>query len=136
MSRRSSSLPGPGEWPLPVRLLILAAERECPAGHAGAFTALLSLAQTKVPARGIFDPAASSDEELFAAIDAVASRHLGLTAARAAWRRHLRHAALDLDARDKIEHAALRVQAVSDTAYFYAGLAFGIAAASLYRRGA
>jgi hypothetical protein len=34
---------------------------------------------------------------------------------------------LNLDQRDGLEQAALQVQSVSDTAYFYTGLAFGLA---------
>ena len=70
---------------------------------------------------------------MFAALETVASRHLGMAAAQAAWRRALRAARLELETRDRIEHAALRVQGVSDTTYFYAGLAFGLACRSLYR---
>jgi len=40
---------------------------------------------------------------------------------------HSRLRKLDFDRRDKIEQAALHVQTVSDTAYFYAGLMFGLA---------
>lgn len=135
MNRRMPSSPLVSEWPLQLRLLILAAERECPAGHAGALRELTSLALTKVPARGIFDPTARGEHDLFAAIDAVASRHLDLGAARAAWRRAVREARLDLQARDRLEHAAQQVQGVSDTAYFYAGLAFGLTCAWLCRHG-
>lgn len=38
----------------------------------------------------------------------------------------MRRARLELDARDRIERAALEARTVSDTAYFYAGLAFGL----------
>lgn len=141
MRRRSPSSPGsipgaiPGAIDVPplLRLLIRAAERECPSGHAGALRELTSLALTKVPARGIFDPTSRGEHELYAAIDAVAVRHLGLTGARQAWRRAVNGARLELEARDRLEQAALRVQAVSDTSYFYTGLAFGLTAVSLYR---
>ena len=133
MRRRTSLSASSGEWPLHLRLLILAAERECPGGHARALSELMALALTKVPARGIFDPTAAGEHDLFAALDAVAMRHLGMTAARAAWRRALRDAHLEVEARDTIEHAAQRVQGVSDTAYFYAGLAFGLTCASMFR---
>jgi hypothetical protein len=94
---------------------------------------LTTLALDKVPARGIFDPAARSEPELFTAIESVATTHLELTAARAAWRRALRRAELTIERRDSIEAAALEVQSVSDTAYFYAGLAFGLAFMAGYR---
>lgn len=132
MSRRMPSFRLPDGWPPHLRLLILAAERECPAGHAGALRDLTSLAMTKVPARGIFDPTSRGEHDLFAEIDAVANRHLGMAAARGGWRRAVRDARLDLQARDGVEHAAQQVQGVSDTAYFYAGLAFGLVSVSVY----
>jgi hypothetical protein len=133
MKRRPPSPPRRGDWPPHLRLLIHAAERECPPGHAGALKELTSLALTKVPARGIFDPTARGEHDLFTAIDVIAGRHLGMADARVAWRRALRSAPLELPVRDRVEHAALRVQGVSDTAYFYTGLAFGLTSISLYR---
>lgn len=133
MSRRTPSFASSDEWPTHLRLLVHAAERECPAGHAGALEDLTSLALTKVPARGIFDPASGDEDDLYTAIEAVASRHLGMTAARTAWRRAISGARLELEARDRVEHAAQRVQGVSDTAYFYTGLAFGLTSIVVYR---
>jgi hypothetical protein len=66
----------------------------------------------KVPARGIFDPGARGEDDLFAAIEAVAHAHLELTGARSEWRRALEAAGLDLDRRDDVEQAALQVQSV------------------------
>lgn len=134
MSRRTPSSRMPDEWPPHLQLLIVAAERECPAGHAGALRELLSLAVTKVPARGILDPTSRGEQDLFAAIDAIANRHLGMDAARSAWRRAVRDTALEFEARDRLESAAQRVQCVSDIAYFYTGLTFGLTFVSLYRR--
>jgi hypothetical protein len=135
MPRRRSQSVDLTEWPLPLRQIIRAAERECPRGHAAALRELTALAITKVPSRGIFDPAARGEHELFAAIESVAQAHLELADARTAWRTALRAAALDLQARDEVERAALQLQTVSDTAYFYAGLAFGLASAVAYRAG-
>ena len=132
MSRRSPSPARPAEWPFHLRQIMRAAERECPDGHARALVELTALALTKVPARGIFDPTSRGEEELFAAIESVAKSHLGLTTARAAWQGALRGSHLELEARDSLERAALRVQGVSDTAYFYAGLAFGLACLTVY----
>jgi hypothetical protein len=123
------------EWPRALRQIIRAAERECPSGHAEALRELTALALTKVPSRGIFDPAARGEHELFAAIDAVAHAHLDLAEARTAWRTALQDAAMSIEARDEVERAALQVQGVSDTAYFYTGLAFGLAWVSVYRTG-
>jgi hypothetical protein len=121
---RSASVP---EWPLALRWLIHAAERECPRGHAGALRELTALALRKVPSRGLFDPGARSEHELYVAIESIARTHLELEGARSAWRGALQAADLDLERRDGIERAALQLQSVSDTAYFYAGLAFGLA---------
>lgn len=132
MSRRSPSLE-PLELPVHMRHLIRAAERECPRGHARALRDLTSLAVTKVPARGIFDPTSRGEHELFTAIEVIANRHLDRRRARAAWGTAVRAARLELEARDRIERAALQVQSVSDTAYFYTGLAFGLTWVSVYR---
>ena len=132
MPRRPSSTAAP-ELPAHLRHVIQAAERECPKGHARALRELTSLAVRKVPARGIFDPAARGDQELFTAIEVVANRHLGRTRARASWTAAVRSARLEFAARDRIERAAVQVQGVSDTAYFYAGLAFGLTWLSVYR---
>ena len=121
------------DWPLSLRLVIRSAELECPSGHAEALLDFAALAMRKIPSRGIFDPAARGDHELFSAIENVARTHLELTEVRAAWRAAIDAADLELEQRDDIERAALQVQAVSDTAYFYAGLAFGLTAAWVYR---
>jgi hypothetical protein len=133
MNRRSSSPAGLIDLPAPLRHVIRAAARECPKGHADALRDLTTLAITKVPARGIFDPTTRGEHELFAAIEVIANRHLGRTRARAAWRVAIRRARLELEARDRLERAAHQVQGVSDTAYFYAGLAFGLTWLSIRR---
>jgi hypothetical protein len=132
MSRRSPTTATP-DLPAPLRHVFIAADRECPAGHARALRDFTALAVRKVPARGIFDPTCGGDQELFTAIEVIADRHLGRKRARAEWKSAIRRANLDLDARDRIERAALQVQGVSDTAYFYAGLAFGLTWLSVYR---
>lgn len=135
MRRRRSRPETLAEWPPTLRYLVRAAELECPRGHSEALLELIALALTKVPARGIFDPAARGEDELFGAIESVAQAHLELPGARAAWRRALKGADLSLDERDEIERAAQQVQGVSETAYFYAGLAFGLAAVCIHRSG-
>jgi len=133
MRRRSRRPVEPVGLPVHLRHVLRAAERECPRGHARALRELTALAVQKVPARGIFDPAARGEEDLFKAIETVADRHLGRAPARAAWRRALRRGRLDLTTRDQIDRAALQVQGVSDTVYFYTGLAFGLTWLSVYR---
>ncbi len=132
-SRGSLKVVEPVDLPVHLRQVIRAAERECPRGHAGALQDLTALAVRKVPARGIFDPTARGEEDLFRAIETIADRHLGRTPARGAWKAAIRGGRLELAARDRIERAALQVQGVSDTAYFYAGLAFGLTWISVYR---
>ena len=127
MRRHRRSRSAGSELPPQLRLLIRSAELECPAGHADALRALTTLALHKIPARGIFDPAARGEQELYVAIDSVAQTHLKLATAKTAWRTALDAANLALEPRDRIERTALEVQSVSDTAYFYAGLAFGLA---------
>lgn len=131
-TRKRSSHP---HWPGQLQLLFVAAEHECPPGHAEALRELAALATTKVPSRGIFDPTTRGEQDLFAAIDGVAVRHLGMRRAKAAWRRVVRNAAIEPGTRERIEQAAQQVQGVSDTAYFYAGLAFGLTSAAVYRIG-
>ncbi len=135
MHPRRSQPVMPAEWPQALRQVIRAAQLECPRGHAQALLALTTLAIHKVPARGIFDPAVRGEDDLFSAIESVAREHLALTDARTAWRAALEAGGLDLERRDDIEQAALQVQSVSDTAYFYAGLAFGLASLCVYRTG-
>jgi hypothetical protein len=135
MPRRRTRSPSLAEQPPALRHVIQAARLECPRGHAQALTDFTALALRKIPSRGIFDPAARGDHDLFTAIEAVADTHLRFSEARAAARAALDAADLDLERRDAIERAALQVQSVSDTAYFYAGLAFGLTAATVYRSG-
>lgn len=135
MSARTQKRSSHTQWPEQLRLLFAAAEHECPAGHAPALRELTALAQIKVPGRGLFDPTTRGEHDLFAAIEAVADRHLGMRQAKATWKRVLRRAELEPDAREQIEEAAQQLQGVSDTAYFYAGLAFGLTSAFVYRVG-
>lgn len=116
-----------------MRLLIKAAERECPPGHAEALVDLSALALRKVPSRGLFEPGTRDEPEFFADIESVAKAHLAFGGARSAWNGALDKAHLSRDLRDDIETAALHLQGVSETAYFYAGLAFGLTFVSLYR---
>ena len=133
MRRRRSGSGEITEWPPVLRYVIRAAEHECPRGHAEALLELTMLALTKVPARGIFDPGGRGEDDLLARIERVARTHLDLAGARAAWDAALDGADLDFDRRDAIAQAAVQVQTVSDTANFYAGLAFGLTAVLVYR---
>ena len=133
MRQRRSRREARGDLPAPLLQLLHAAELECPHGHAEALTELTTLAIRKIPARGIFDPAVHGEPELFTAIEAVAVRHLSLANARAAWRGAIDAAELPFAKRDDLERTAQRVLDISETTYFYAGLAFGLAFVCAYR---
>jgi hypothetical protein len=114
--------------PVLVRL-IQAAEhiREDAEGHEiiGAARALREFGEMALwvlPICGVFVP---SDQKVSILIDRVATRHLGLEAARTEFRK----AVADIEPferRDAIESAHGHVRAVSEDAYFYAGLALGV----------
>jgi hypothetical protein len=91
---------------------------------------MIAMALQKMPARGIFDPAVAGEHELYAAIDGIAKAHLSSARARAAWRTAIDAAGLELTLRDNIDGAAAEVRHISDSAYYYAGLAFGLVFAS------
>lgn len=133
MRHRPSRSVSVAEWTPAIRGLIRAAELECPAGHAVALRELTELAARKLPSRGLFDPGLRADDGLFSAIESIASAHLGLREARSAWRTALDAANLQFEPRDRIEQSALQIQTISDTSYYYAGLAFGLASVHLYR---
>lgn len=91
---------------------------------------------SKVPSRGIFDPGLRDEPEFYLAIEVIAKTHLGFGKVRAAWRdalKELKAANVGIDARDDVESAALDVAGISDTAYFYTGLAFGLVFAAPWR---
>src|SRR5581483_2853485 len=99
-TRRQSRSVNAADWPQALRTVIEAAEKECPPGHARALRDMTALALYKVPSRGIFDPGARGEDDLFSAIEVVARDHLELGAARSAWRDAVKAAGLTLDRRD------------------------------------
>src|SRR5688572_24512349 len=131
--RQRRSRAARNELPATLQQLVHAAQTECPRGHAEALTELTTLAIRKIPSRGVFDPAVRGEPDLFAAIEAVAIRHLALSNARTAWRGALDAAELTFARRDEVERAAQHVQDISDTTYFYAGLAFGLSFVCAFR---
>lgn len=95
--------------------------------EAAALRALGELALSQVISRGVLAP---SEDELYNAIDRIATTHLGLGAAR----KELGNAIAGVEPftkRDEIEVAVNRVCAVLDVVYFNAGLAFGVTLADL-----
>jgi hypothetical protein len=121
------------QCPHPLSLLIESAARECPAGHAGTLAELLTLALQKAPSRGIFEPGQRDEAELSVQIESIAKKHLDLDAACAAYRKSLDDAGLEFAARERIATSANDLRTVSDTAHYYAGLAFRLAFGFGYR---
>ena len=120
---------GPGTLSPYLMSVIAALEQDAAErpGEAQALRAFGELALVQIPRRGVFAPA---DGELYSPIATIADRHLGLRVSRTAF--------LDATAavepfarRDEIQSAANDFQTVSDLAYFYAGLAFGVTFADL-----
>ena len=117
------------DCPLPLRRVIRAALRERPAGHSETLRDIIDMALQKMPARGIFDPAAAGEHELIRG-DRRDRQGAFILHALAAWQKAINPANLALTQRDNIEVAAAEVRHISDSAYYYAGLAFGLVFAS------
>lgn len=91
-------------------------------GTAGALREFGDLALWALPVHGVFVP---NENEVSVIIERVAIRHLGLERARAEFRKAV--ASVEpFDRRDPIESAHNQVRSVTEEAYFYAGLAFGV----------
>lgn len=91
-------------------------------GESDALRAFGELAAFQIPTRGLF---ASSESDLDVAIDRIAKKHLGFKTAR----KEFFDATAKVEPfamRDRIETAANDMRSISDTAQFYAGLAFGV----------
>lgn len=92
-----------------------------------ALRAFGELARVQIPARGVLAP---TENELYQAMDRIATTYLGLSNPRKAFRAAL--ASVEPFAkRDEIECVVNQLRAVSDIAYFNAGLAFGVTFADL-----
>jgi hypothetical protein len=87
------------------------------------------LALQNVGFRGVLAP----DPDLYKRIEDLAKKHLDWIDAKGELRKAL-DAVKDFERRDAIVCAHTRVIDVSDTAYYYAGLAFGLTLADLVRR--
>jgi hypothetical protein len=85
------------------------------------------LALWVVPAHGVFAP---NLEHVSMVIERVAKRHLDFDAARRELREALR-VVERFEHREPIESAMNYVEATSEEAYFYAGVAFGVTVADL-----
>ncbi len=124
---RGRSRKAPGTLAPSVELIVKALEEHhqeygLRRGESDALRAFGELAASRVPTRGVF---ASSEGDLDMAIDRIAKKHLGLKTPR----KEFFDAIAKVEPfalRDQIETAANHLRSVSDTAQFYAGLAFGI----------
>ena len=133
MSRRREKKSARALAPLLSRLIEALKEQETRdrPGESAALRAFGELALIQVPSRGALAP---NDDELYNAIDRIARKHLGLRKASKEF--HRATAAIEpFTKRDEVESAANHIRAVSDMAYFYTGLAFGITMMTTTDRG-
>jgi hypothetical protein len=112
--------------PLLVRLMH-AAERDDRPHVAQALAAYGDYALIAIPTVGVLP---RDEPKFYSAVDRVARKHLGFTEARRAFTQSIKSME-PLERRDRIDSAATALQAVSDEAHFYAGIAFGVTVAQL-----
>lgn len=99
-------------------------------GEADALNACGHLARRIVVARGVLAPAT---DDVYREVSTIASRYLRSHEVRTTFREALQR--IDsVEQRDAVESAYNHVIAVSDVAYYYTGLAFGITLAHLGNR--
>jgi hypothetical protein len=96
-------------------------------GAAHALREFGQLAEWALPVHGVF---VANNEHISATVERVATQHLDWQDARREVREAL-DAVESFGQRDPIESAQNHLRAVSDEAYFYAGLAFGVTLADL-----
>jgi hypothetical protein len=114
--------------PLLVRLIDAAeqaredAEGRDIRGAAHALREFAQLALWALPIHGVFVP---NNNDISVIVERVARRHLDWEEARREVRKSL-DAVKSFGQRDPIESAQNHLRAVSDEAYFYAGVAFGV----------
>lgn len=99
-------------------------------GEAAALANFAHLAQLSIPARGVLAPI---DNDVIEAIHAVSSAHLGHDRAARAFRRSLRRVKT-FELRDAVDAAHTDVLLATATAYYYAGLAWGLTFMDINRR--
>lgn len=118
-----------GRIPVLLTWLAVAADHECSRAHGAALRDLGAVAATMVPSGGVlWMPGERCDAELRREVELVARRHLGYMEATAALERGLEDisAKTTFEERDVLRDCRLQVEAVSDAAYYYTGLAFGV----------
>ena len=136
MSRKAAPARTAGLPPLLINVIrsAIRAEHHDPhsdrVGQGQALIACGHLATLTVPARGVLAP---SDPDLFKAIEMIATKHLDFDEARTAFRQSMERVD-HLEERDAIATAHTHVVTISDAAYYYTGLAFGLTLADIGRR--
>ena len=129
--KRAAGLP-----PLLVNVIesVVDAEQHDPdtdrTGESGVLIACGHLAARIVPARGVLAP---TDDDLYQAIDAIAAEHLGFREVRKTFRDALERIQ-SFDERDAVGCAHTHLITISDAAYYYTGLAFGLTLAAVGKR--
>ena len=91
-------------------------------GAARALRAFGELAALEIPGRGAF---VADNPDLYKAVEDIADLHLGFEKPRREFSKSTA-AVKDAALRERIQVTASEMQSISDQAYFYAGLAFGI----------
>ena len=121
--------PGAGALAPLLSLLIEVLERSGAgaSSEAKALKALGELAVVEIPKKGVFAPA---DEQTCRLVERIAAKHLGLKKPRRAFFRATA-AVKPFERRDEIESTANHFRTVSEQAYFFTGLAFGVTLADL-----
>ena len=92
-------------------------------GHAAALEEFAAWAIVSTPVRGVLAP---RDDAAYRTIQAIAARHLGYAIASQAFQRALKGLGSASIGHD-VESAANQVSAITDDAYYYAGLTSGVA---------
>jgi hypothetical protein len=87
------------------------------------YIGLIDVAACGIATRGDFEPLIT--EKVSVIVERVATRHLGLEQAREEFRNAVASVE-EFDQRDATESAHRHVRSVTEEAYFYAGLAFGV----------
>ena len=116
------------ELPLVLQEMVhaLQASKDCPENHARALEGYLRIARWSIPARGLFEPGSRDESPFFEQIHTIADKHLGRSSARNKFKRVVKASGLPFRKQDGILISAGEFQDVSDTAYFYAGIAFAL----------
>lgn len=96
-------------------------------GHGAALEELSAWALVNVPSRGVLAP---RDDHAYRIIQAIAARHLGYADASQSFQRAIKVLG---NAGHDVESTANHLRSIGDDAYYYAGLASGLALLTIER---